>query len=148
MVRKLFATAALTLMSTGALAQMNLSDLKWRPAPPSLPKGAKVAVLSGNPEQKGPFVMRVDFPAGFTVAPHHHPTDEYVTVISGNMSIGMGNHVDRASMKALSEGGFVRAKAGMNHYVTTKSGGVVQINGTGPFTIIYANPADDPRKHK
>ena len=31
-------------------------QLKWGPAPPSLPAGAQMAVLSGDPTAKGPFV--------------------------------------------------------------------------------------------
>ena len=33
-------------------------DVKWQDAPPSLPKGAKVAVLEGDPAKEGAFVMR------------------------------------------------------------------------------------------
>src|SRR5262249_47173584 len=57
--------------------------LKWGPAPPSLPKGAEVAVLAGDPTKKEPFTIRVKLPDGFKVPPHWHPTDENVTVIKG-----------------------------------------------------------------
>jgi len=140
--------AALTLAATASQAQVNPESLKWGPAPPGLPPGAQLAVLAGNPERPGPFVIRVRFPPGYRVAPHHHPADEYVTVISGDLSVGMGNRFGRARMKALRQGGFVNARAGMNHYVSTRGGGIVQINSVGPFAIIYANPADDPRRRR
>ena len=33
----------------------------------------------------------------------------------------------------------------MNHWVFTTDPVEVQVNGTGPFAIVYVNPADDPR---
>ena len=32
----------------------NSGDLKWGPAPPVLPKGAEITVLSGDPFKDGP----------------------------------------------------------------------------------------------
>src|SRR5262249_18326128 len=57
------------------------ADIKWLEGPPSLPKGAKIALLEGDPSKKGPFVMRAKLPSGFKIAPHTHPEDERVTVI-------------------------------------------------------------------
>src|SRR4051812_10594332 len=65
--------AALALAATASQAQVNPEGLKWGPAPPGLPSGAQLAVLAGNPERPGPFVIRVRFPAGYSVMPHHHP---------------------------------------------------------------------------
>src|SRR5690242_5610409 len=39
-----------------AILQPN--DLKWANGPDSLPKGAQVAILEGNPTQDGPFTIR------------------------------------------------------------------------------------------
>ena len=65
-------------------------DIKWEPAPAMLPPGANAAVLFGDPSKEGLFVLRLKFPAGYSVAPHTHPVDEVVTVISGTFSVGMG----------------------------------------------------------
>src|SRR4030095_4588938 len=35
------------------------SEIKWRDGPPSLPKGAMMAVLEGDPTKEGPFVFRI-----------------------------------------------------------------------------------------
>jgi hypothetical protein len=32
-------------------------DFKWGPAPPVLPKGAEIAVLSGDPSKDAPYVI-------------------------------------------------------------------------------------------
>ena len=131
-----------------ALAQINTSDMKWGPAPAGLPAGAQLAVLSGDPGKEGMFTIRIKFPAGFTVQPHHHPADELVTVIEGDFALGMGDTFDRERMTLLKPGGYAVAAKDMNHYVTTTGGGIVQITSHGPFAIVYANPKDDPRNAK
>ena len=137
---------ALAVSAGTAMAQVNPSDLKWGPAPAVFPKGAKLAVLSGDPSKPGPFVIRLKMPAGYRIAAHHHPTDEYVTVISGDFRLGMGDKLDKAKTKALAAGGFGVAPQGMNHYAWTKTGTVVQVSAEGPFAMVYVNPADDPSK--
>lgn len=121
-------------------------ELKWGEAPPALPKGARFAVLSGDPGSAGPYTIRLKLPAGYKIAPHWHPTDENVTVISGMFSLGMGDTFDQKSMKALPAGGYAVLPAEMRHYAWTKTGATVQVHGMGPFVINYVNPADDPSK--
>lgn len=127
-------------------AMVNTADLRWGPAPPALPAGAEAAVLSGDPSKPGAFTVRLKFPAGYRVPPHTHPTDELVTIISGDLSFGMGEAANPAGFTEMKPGGFVNAPAGMAHYVQTKTGAVVQVNAQGPFEVRYINPADDPRK--
>lgn len=122
-------------------------SIKWGPAPPSLPSGAQAAVLLGSPAKEGPFVLRLKFPAGFTIPPHRHSKDELVTVISGKFGISSGEKLDRTSLKALPPGSFVHLPIGMPHYASTDIETVVQINGMGPFDITYVDPNDDPRKN-
>ena len=120
--------------------------VKWGPAPPSLPPGAQAAALLGSPAKEGPFVLRLKFPDGFVVPPHRHSKDEFVTVISGGFGVSHGEKVNRAGVKALPPGSFVHLPAGMPHYAWAEGETVVQINGMGPFDVVYINPADDPRK--
>src|SRR5262245_57928021 len=47
-------------------------DLQWADAPPGLPKGAKVAVIEGNPGKAGLFTMRGQIPANYRIMPHTH----------------------------------------------------------------------------
>jgi quercetin dioxygenase-like cupin family protein len=120
--------------------------VKWGPAPPSLPPGAQAAALLGNPAQDGPFVLRLKFPAGFTVPPHRHSKDELVTVISGRFAITAGEKLDRTKAKPLPPASFVHLPAGMAHYAWAEGEAIVQINGMGPFDVTYIDPKDDPRK--
>ena len=120
--------------------------MKWGPAPPSLPPGAQAAILLGSPAKEGPFVLRLKFPTGFVVPPHRHSKDEFVTVLSGKAAFGSGEKVDRVSAKPLPPASFVHLPAGMPHYVVVTEEAIVQVNGMGPFDVVYIDPKDDPRK--
>jgi hypothetical protein len=58
----------------------------------------------------------------------------------------MGDKVNSASSATLTKGYHVTMQSGMNHWVTTTEPLEIQVSGKGPFQIVYANPADDPRK--
>jgi quercetin dioxygenase-like cupin family protein len=92
---------ALTLAAP-AQAQMNSADVKWGPAPSVFPAGAQMAVLSGDPGKTGTFVIRLMIPAGYKIPAHQHPTNEYLTVISGDFSLGMGDKLDETKSADLS----------------------------------------------
>ena len=121
-------------------------DIKWGPAPDSLPPGAQMAVLDGDPGKPAPFVIRAKFPDGYKVMPHYHPTDESITVLSGTFMAGMGDTWNDSSMTALKAGEFAKMPKLMHHYAGSKGETIIQIHGTGPFAITYLNPKDDPRK--
>lgn len=121
------------------------ADLKWSAAPPSLPKGGKLAVLSGDPGKEGPFVMRLMAPAGYKIPPHWHTQTENLTVISGTLYLGPGDKLDTGLAHPLKAGGFHYLPAKSHHFAYAKTPTVVQIHGQGPFDIVYINPQDDPQ---
>jgi quercetin dioxygenase-like cupin family protein len=122
------------------------SELKWGDPPPVFEKGAGFTVVSGDPGKPGIYVVRLKMPAGYKIAPHWHPTDEHVTVISGEFALGMGDKIDQASAKALPTGSYALLPARMHHYAMARSDAIVQVHGMGPFALTYVNPADDPSK--
>lgn len=122
------------------------SSVKFGDAPPSLPPGGKMAVLSGDPTKPGPFVIRAQVPAGYKVPPHWHPTDENLTILSGTVAIGMGDTWDEAKMQTVPTGGLVVLPAEMRHSFLARSAATFQVHGNGPFAVNYVNPADDPSK--
>jgi quercetin dioxygenase-like cupin family protein len=122
------------------------NDVKWGPAPPSLPSGAQIAVLSGDPSKAEPFTIRLKAPDGYKIMPHWHPTDENVTVLEGTFVMGTGEKFDEAAAHAMPAGSFVRMPKGTRHYAMAKGQTVVQVHAVGPFVINYVNPNDDPRK--
>jgi hypothetical protein len=122
--------------------------VKWGPAPASLPPGAQAAVLFGNPAAAGPYVFRLKFPSGYTISPHRHSKDEFVTLISGKIAIGPGEKLDRAALTPLPPASFVHLPAGMAHYGWADGEAILQVHGMGPFDVTYVDPKDDPRLKK
>jgi quercetin dioxygenase-like cupin family protein len=153
-MRPLTLAIALLLIASGdASAQdhkaghaMRSDQLQWMPAPPVLPKGVQLAVLSGDLGKPGPFTIRLKGPAGYKIPAHSHPTAERVTVISGEFGFGMGDKLDEAKAESLGSGGFVDLPPNMNHYAFMGAETVVQIDSEGPFAIKYVNPAEDPSR--
>lgn len=123
-------------------------DLKWIDGPPSLPPGARMAAIEGDPSKPGAFTMRVQLPANYRIPAHWHPADEHVTVLSGTFHMGLGDRLDTARGKALPVGGFAVMPAKSNHFAWTTEPTVIQLHGIGPWQINYLNSADDPRNTK
>jgi hypothetical protein len=124
------------------------NNIKWGPAPPGLPPGAKAAVLEGDPGAAGPFTLRAKIPANYKIMPHTHPIDEHITVIEGSCYMGMGKKFNEKAAKEIPTGGFIMLKTGTVHYFFTKKPCIIQIQDIGPWGITYINPADDPRNKK
>jgi ketosteroid isomerase-like protein len=120
--------------------------VKWMDAPPFLEKGAKLAVISGDPSKPEPFTIRLQMPDGYKIAPHTHPTDEHVTVLSGVFRAAMGTTWDDKALGDFAAGSYANMATGMAHYAAAKGATVVQVHGVGPFVVNYVNPADDPSK--
>ena len=120
-------------------------ELEWKDGPPSLPKGATMAILEGDPTQPGVFTMRLRFPDGFQVFPHWHTQTEHATVIKGTLHFGMGERFDRSSTQTLVTGSFGYWPAGTKHFAWAEGETILQLHGQGPWTITYVNAADDPR---
>ena len=120
-------------------------QVKWGDAPPILAKGAKLAVLYGDPSKDGLFIVRLKMPANYKIAPHWHPTDENATVLSGSLAIGMGDKIDPKT-KSLGPGAFYSLPAKMHHFAFTTKETVVEVSAMGPFQLNYINPEDDPSK--
>ena len=121
-------------------------EIKWGPAPSMLPPRAEAAVLFGDPSKEGLFVLRLKFPAGYRVAPHTHPVDEVLTVISGTFRMGMGETADQSKAQPLPAGSFFALPPRTAHYVFVNEETTVQISTNGPWDLNYINPDDDPRQ--
>ncbi|HVT59002.1 MAG TPA: cupin domain-containing protein [Thermoanaerobaculia bacterium] len=129
-------------------AAITPADMQWGDGPPSLPAGAKLAVLEGDPAKPKAFTVRLRVPDGYKVPPHWHPTTEHVTVISGTIHIAMGDKFDDTKGTALGPGSFGYMGAKMHHYAWFTGESEIQIHGVGPFALNYLNAADDPRHAK
>ena len=52
------------------------------------PRGYEQALIVGDPTKPGVYVARLRFPSNLRIAPHFHPDDRIVTVLSGSRTPG------------------------------------------------------------
>ena len=120
--------------------------VQWMDAPPSLPPGAKAAILEGDPAKEGYFALRLHLPDGYRIPPHWHPNVERITIISGTFHLGTGDKFDPAAAEPLPAGSYAFMQPGMRHFARAEGDTVIQITTICPWAINYVNPADDPRQ--
>ncbi len=113
------------------------SDLRWSESPRA--PGVQAATLLGDPGKPGAYVIRAKYPPNLVNAPHHHPLDEELTVLSGTLYLGHGTPMDRATAIPLPPGSFIAEPANTIHYLFTRDEPVeVEIRGRGPRANIFA----------
>jgi quercetin dioxygenase-like cupin family protein len=135
---------AVALHAQGASAHK--SALSWGPAPAVFPKGAKMAVVRGDPSKAEEFTVELSFPNGYKIPPHFHSAEESVTVKKGTLLVGMGDTLDLSKTKAMKAGKKGSLPAQQHHYAAARGATVISIKSKGPFDMTYVNPADNPEK--
>jgi quercetin dioxygenase-like cupin family protein len=110
------------------------ADVQWHDVPGGL--GAQQAVLLGNPDKPGMYVMRAKFPPHVMDAPHWHPNARYVTVLEGTWYTGTGDTFDVARAVPLRPGSLMLHPAKAVHWDGSAGNEtvIVQIIGVGPTT--------------
>ncbi len=66
-------------------------------------------------------------------------------IANAQFSLWMGAKFHRASVESLPAGNFSSMSPGVGHYVFVDEDTVLQISSTGPWSIDYLDPKDDPR---
>jgi quercetin dioxygenase-like cupin family protein len=131
----LAASAAATAVRAEPLppARVTPDELKWEAGP----NGNGRAYLVGDEKKSGVYVYRGRFQPGAKVAPHSHPDERVVTVLSGTLYMGYGERFDEDAMKRLPAGSIWTEPAGQSHFVWAKEGEVViQVMGAnGPSGV-------------
>lgn len=153
-MKKLVLVCALVVLAVGPLGAADdmpamtihtPETLQWQEAPSALPRGAKMAVLRGDPAKEGLFIIRLKAPANYTVPPHWHPAAENVTVLSGKLHFSMGDVIDKAKPRTVPAGGFAMMPPMVRHAAWTEGETEFEIAAMGPWQLYYVNPKDDPR---
>jgi hypothetical protein len=111
------------------------NQLKWT----ENPEGFASAVLSGDPDKPGQYILLVKWHPHHMSHPHYHPNDRFITVISGTWWVGTGGKYDPPGTKPVPPGSFVQHYGKQVHYDGAKDEEVIlQIVGDGPATMIPA----------
>lgn len=112
-------------------------ELQWE----DRPDGTSVAVLYGDPQGPGHFVIRVRFPAGHEIPRHVHPRAEYATVLSGTLELAMGTGATREDATVYGPGDFLVLPGETEAVGWVIEEAVVQAHGQGPFETIPVEEA-------
>jgi hypothetical protein len=121
-------------------------DVAWT-AFPAFPPSVRLAVLIGDTNKGGPYVIRVKVPDGVKLMPHVHPEDRVYTVLSGVFYIGVGATFDPSAMGAYAPGSVIVLPGRTPHFHWARSGEyVTQVSATGPLGLTYVDRRDDPRE--
>jgi quercetin dioxygenase-like cupin family protein len=139
----MFTSTSASFADTAKHEMLTPSNMKWTMGPASLPKGAQVTVLEGDPTQAGPFTIRLKFPANYRIAPHWHPGTEHLTVISGTFFLGMGDQLNEKEATALPVGSFALMSPETHHYAFTRAPAIIQLHGEGPWGITFIDNKDN-----
>jgi hypothetical protein len=99
------------------------------------PGGARQAVLAGDPEKPGLYVVLTQWTPHHMSHPHFHPNDRFIYVISGTWWVGTGSKYDPESTTPIPAGSFVTHYGKQIHYDGAKDELVtLEIVGMGPAT--------------
>jgi len=142
MIRLAILAAALALLGAAPAGTIQLQpdSIAWTSGSPAMPPGTQVAVLEGDPKAARFFTIRLKVPAGSRLAPHWHPRDERVTVISGMVAVGFGEVIDEQAVTRFGPGAFYINPASSRHYVLFVEDSVVQVTGIGPWEVNFLKP--------
>lgn len=130
-----FGAAAAVDLDPKAISIKLPEQINWVPNP----SGSETAVLVGDPNKPGLYVVLNKWKAHHNSKPHSHPNDRFITVISGTWWVGTGTDYDPAHLKPVPAGSFVTHYGNEVHYDGAKDEDtILQIVGIGPAT---ATPA-------
>ena len=123
-----------------AFIRITPAELHWRDVPGG--HGAQQAVLLGDPDQPGIYVVRAKFPPHVMDNPHWHPNARYVTVLEGTWYTGTGDTFDLARAVPLKPGSVMMHPAKASHWDGSAGNEtvIVQIMGEGPATTTPVDP--------
>ena len=115
----------------GEFVIIKSDQLEWREV--AIYPGLEFALLEGNPNQPGLYILRAKFPPGVMTKPHYHSRDRFVTVISGIWHAGVGEDFDPENTTPLRAGDFMKHSAGAIHFDGARDEeAIVEIRGLGP----------------
>ncbi len=118
---------------------LDLDEVEWGPPgnSPRFPRGVRTAQVGPDPDTGGPIYF-ANFPAGSHFDLHWHSHTEYVSVLSGELTIVLGE-----DSHALSIGSYIVIPARMNHSWDVPSGGeaaVILVRRRGPADFHFVDP--------
>ncbi|MEI7970794.1 MAG: cupin domain-containing protein [Betaproteobacteria bacterium] len=146
---RMLAALGLALMASLHLAAAaeDSPELKWQFVA-GVPRPIEMAVVSGDPSQPGPYVVRYRMPSGMKIAPHRYADERELTVIKGIFWLVPGESYNWKDMNEYKQGSVIVKEAGKPYFGWARTAVVIEEKGTGPSAIEYVHPEDDPRNRR
>lgn len=120
------------------------NDIKFKPWQ-GLPAGSgEVAMMYGDLNKPGPYLVLMKWNPSWFSAPHSYRTDRICVVVSGTWWVNSGEDFTPVQAVPVQAGGFVLRHARTWHYdgvpAEVKEPVIVAVFGTGPVDIQLADP--------
>jgi oxalate decarboxylase/phosphoglucose isomerase-like protein (cupin superfamily) len=116
-------------------------QIPWKDNPKNA--GVKQAVLYGDPDKPGLYVVMVKWLPGNMSRPHWHPNDRLITVIKGTWWVGASGTFDPEATVPMPAGTAVTHFGRQVHYDGAKDEEtILVISGEGPATSTPFTPGD------
>jgi hypothetical protein len=124
-------------LNPAAITYKMPEQIPWQPVTPA---GNQNAVLVGDPDKPGFYIVLTKWLAGIHFSrPHFHPNDRFITVIKGTWWVGTGPKFDTNSTVPLPQGSFAVHYGKQIHYDGAKfEDAILLITGNGPATSTLA----------
>lgn len=123
-------------MEVSAAKALQWTDLEV----PGFDPGMKLAAIHGDPAAADqPYTLRLQFPDGYRFPAHWHPNAENLTVLSGTFLLAPGAE-ETDQFTEYAPGDFLHIPGRNPHSGGAKGVTVIQLHGTGPFTINLGAP--------
>jgi hypothetical protein len=114
----------------------------WQGLPP---ESGEMAMLYGDLNKPGPYLVMMRWNPGWFSAPHNYRTDRICVVVSGTWRVDSGADFTPQETVPVPAGGFVLRRARTWHYDGVPADGkepvVIAVFGIGPVDIRLADPA-------
>jgi len=120
------------------------NDIQFKPWQ-GLPTGSgEMAMMHGDLNQSGPYLVLMKWNPGWFSAPHNYATDRICVVVSGRWWVNSGADFTPAQAVPVNAGGFVLRHARTWHYDGVPADGkepvIIAVFGMGPVDIRLADP--------
>jgi hypothetical protein len=108
------------------------------------PHSGEMAMLYGDFNQPGPYLVMMKWNPGWFSAPHTYATDRIQVVVFGTWFVNSGNEFQPQDAVPVGPGGYVKRTARTPHYdgvpANRRDPAVIAISGLGPVDIQLVDP--------
>jgi hypothetical protein len=120
------------------------NDIRFEPWQGLPAASGEMAMLYGNLNQRGPYLVLMKWNPGWFSAPHSYRTDRICVVVSGTWWVNSGADFTPRQAAPVTAGGYVLRHARTWHYDGVPADGkepaLIAVFGIGPVDIRLADP--------